>query len=62
MRSAMFLPPGPVAQQFFECHDELAVLMGPVGSAKTTTGLMRGVLRSFLQKPGPDGRRRAKGR
>ena len=61
MRADVFIPPGPVAQAFFECDDELAVLMGPVGSAKTTTGLMRGVLRSFLQKPGPDGRRRAKG-
>lgn len=53
-------PPGPVARAFYDTDAELAALMGPVGSGKTTVGLMRGVVRSYLQKPGPDGRRRAK--
>lgn len=36
------------------------MLMGPVGSGKTTVGLMRGVYRSFLQRPDQQGNRYAK--
>lgn len=53
-------PPGPVAAAFYETDAPLAVMMGPVGSGKTTVGLQRGVVRALYQRPGPDGRRRAK--
>jgi len=36
-------PPGPVSQDFFLCRDPISIMMGPVGSAKSTTGLMKGV-------------------
>lgn len=61
MSGPQWAPPGPVSAAFLECDDELCALMGPVGSGKTTVGLMRGVVRSYLQKPGPDGWRHAKG-
>ena len=41
-------PPGPVAAAFYETMVPIACLMGPVGSGKTTVGLQRGVLLSYL--------------
>ncbi len=43
-----FTPPGPVSQAFFEAMDPISVLMGPVGSAKTTTGLWKGIAMAHL--------------
>lgn len=63
MSQTVFVPPGPVARRFLEAPADAApfqVLMGPVGSAKTTTGLMRSVLTSYKLKPGRDGVRRAR--
>jgi len=60
MSATAWEPPGPISQAFLETDDDLALLMGPVGSGKTTVGLMRGVVRSYFQRPGADGIRRAK--
>jgi len=60
---ATFNPPGPVAQAYFEADmsDPFPLLMGPVGSAKTTTGLLRALLVSYMLKPSArDGVRRGK--
>lgn len=55
-----FTPPGPIAQAFFEAEDPIAVLMGPVASAKTTTGLWKGVAMSYLWPESAPGLRRVK--
>jgi hypothetical protein len=60
MTAALWEPPGPVAQAFLECEDPVALLMGPVGSGKTITGLMRAMVRSYLWPAAPDGIRRVK--
>ena len=39
--------PGPVAQEFVDSEAPIAVLMGPEGSGKTTSGILRGVVRSY---------------
>lgn len=47
----MMLPslkaPGPVAEAFVASDAPIAVLMGPEGSGKTTSGILRGVVRSY---------------
>jgi hypothetical protein len=58
--AATWQPPGPIGQAYTECEDALALLMGPVGSGKTTCGLMRGILQSYLWPRGPDGVRRVR--
>lgn len=60
MTAALWEPPGPIAQAFLECEDPIAALMGPVGSGKTTTGLMRALVRSYLWPAAPDGVRKVK--
>lgn len=58
----IFIPPGPVAQAFFEAGPmpPIQALMGPVGSGKTTTGLMRWLPMSYMLHPSSDGIRYAK--
>ena len=53
-------PPGPVAAAFYETMAPIACLMGPVGSGKTTVGLQRGVLLSYLWPEVEPGLRRVK--
>jgi hypothetical protein len=53
--------PGPVAEGFLDSRAFIVALMGPVGSAKTTTALMRLVAIAKEQAPSPkDGIRRFK--
>ena len=58
----IWTPPGPVAQAFFEAgtEDPFICIMGPVGSAKTTTALMRIMRLAFMLKPSRDGVRYGK--
>jgi hypothetical protein len=53
-------PPGPVAAAFLEAQDPIAVLMGPVGGGKTTVGLWKGVISSYLWPETEPGIRRVK--
>jgi len=40
--------PGPVAQAFVDSDAPIAALMGPEGSGKTTSGILKGLTTSFL--------------
>lgn len=40
--------PGPVAQAFIDAREPITVLMGPEGSGKTTSGILKGITASFL--------------
>lgn len=57
-----FQPPGPVAARFFEAGAiaPFQLIMGPVGSAKSSTGLMRNVVMTYDLKPSGNGIRYAK--
>lgn len=49
-----YQPPGPVSQAFYENFDNrVQMIMGPMGSAKTSTALMKFVLIAMRQKPSP---------
>lgn len=41
-------PPGPVSWAFYDNNDPISVLMGPIRGGKTTVGLQRGVMKSYL--------------
>jgi hypothetical protein len=56
-----FRAPGPISAAFLEAQDDIAVLWGPVGSGKTVTALMRGLVASYFVRPERDGVRRVKG-
>ncbi|MBR9970820.1 hypothetical protein [Magnetospirillum sulfuroxidans] len=58
-----WLPPGPVSSRFYAARDFLSVIMGPVGSAKTTTVLRKIMMLANYQDPSPvDAIRRSKWR
>jgi hypothetical protein len=40
--------PGPVAQAFVDSDAPIAVLMGPEGSGKTTSGILRGITKAYV--------------
>jgi hypothetical protein len=48
MNAPILRAPGPIAQAFVDTDVPIAVLMGPEGSAKTTSGILRGITRSYL--------------
>jgi hypothetical protein len=54
-------PVGPVAEAFVNDWRLLTAIMGPVGSAKTTTCIRKCLAATRLQNIGPDGVRRARG-
>ena len=55
------LPVGPVAKGFVESMAKIDIIMGPYGSAKTTSCLQKILLITMMQNPGPDGVRRSRG-
>lgn len=59
-RVISFEPPGPKARAFMESTADVRVLMGPVGSAKSSTAVMTILMLSALQPIGPDGKRRSR--
>lgn len=57
---ARYAPPGPKAAQWLNSTAPVSFLIGPVGSAKTTTGCMKGLQVTELQHPSTkDGVRKA---
>jgi len=48
-------PFGPIAWQFYNANNEFDLIMGPVGSGKTTAAAMRVMRHAYEQKPDPDG-------
>lgn len=54
-------PVGPVAKGFVESLSKIDIIMGPYGSAKTTSCLQKIILITMMQNPGPDGVRRSRG-
>lgn len=52
-KAHFFKPPGPVAQAFFDCRKERSMIMGPFGSAKTSTLINKIFTLSVIQKPSP---------
>lgn len=51
---------GPVGRAFVEDERIVTGIMGPYGSGKTTTCIQKIVRTTMLQRPGPDGVRRAR--
>ncbi len=51
--SITYQPPGPVSQAFYEDLSDVSMIMGPIGSAKTSTALMKFVLRAVAQRKSP---------
>lgn len=54
-------PVGPVAEAFVNDKRLISGIMGPVGSAKTTTCIRKCIYAALWQGPGPDGVYRARG-
>lgn len=55
------LPVGPVAKAFVEDRSRISLIMGPYGSAKTTSCLQKIIFITMMQQPGKDGVRRSRG-
>lgn len=56
-----FSPVGPVASAFVQDKRKITAIMGPYGSAKTTTCIQKIIHIALWQNPGPDGVRRSRG-
>lgn len=50
----------PTCRKFAMCNKRVRMLMGPFGSAKSSTCVMEVIRRAHEQKPGPDGIRRSR--
>ena len=59
MSETIYTPP-PTVAEMLECTARLMLIMGPVGSGKSTGSIMKLVKFAFEQKPGPDGKRRTR--
>lgn len=60
--SAMSMKPvGPIADRFVKDRAFIDIIMGPYGSAKTTSCFQRIIWIAMWQNPGPDGVRRSRG-
>jgi len=58
---SLFAPVGPVAEAFVMDERLITAIMGPYGSAKTTSCIRKAVMMTLWQTPGPDGVRRSRG-
>lgn len=56
-----WLPPGPVAQEYLHCSDPITMIMGPQGSGKTTTSVVKCAATSLRMPVCRDGVIRARG-
>lgn len=54
-------PPGPVAEGYLRCTDPITMIMGPQGSGKTTTSVIKCAYTSLMMPIGKDGVVRARG-
>lgn len=43
----VLVAPGPVAQAFVDADEPITVLMGPEGSGKTTSGILKGITKAY---------------
>jgi|688.fasta_scaffold01422_19 hypothetical protein len=59
--AAMMAPVGPIAEAFVNDWRKITGIMGPVGSAKTTSCIRKIITAALKQNPGPDGVRRVRG-
>jgi hypothetical protein len=59
--ASLMKPVGPKAEAFVWDKRLITGIMGPVGSAKTTTCIRKAIHAALWQNPGPDGVYRAKG-
>lgn len=59
-RGLTMRPVGPVAHAFRVDKSAVSIIMGPYGSAKTTTCFQKVINSAMWQPPGPDGVRRAR--
>lgn len=59
--ASLMKPVGPKAEAFVWDKRLITGIMGPVGSAKTTTCIRKSIHAALWQNPGPDGIYRAKG-
>lgn len=59
-RVLQYQPAGPTTKRFHESSAFVRGMMGPVGSGKTTAGIMECIIRAQLQAPSPDGIRRTR--
>lgn len=57
---SLMAPVGPVAEAFVHDQRMITAIMGPYGSAKTTSCIRKVVQSAFWQNPGPDGVRRVR--
>ena len=55
-----FSPAGPVARAFMQDDSFVRVLIGPIGSGKTSAAVVEILRRASMQRPGPDGVRRVR--
>lgn len=53
-------PAGPVIRRFMQSDAFVRILVGPLGSGKTTAAVIEILRRAALQAPGPDGVRRSR--
>lgn len=53
-----FRPAGPVAHAFMQDDSFVRILVGPLGSGKTSAAVVEVLRRAQMQRPGPDGVRR----
>lgn len=60
MSTINFVPAGPVAQAFMLDDSFVRLIVGPVGSGKTSACVTEVLRRSSMQAPGPDGVRRVR--
>lgn len=58
---SLMAPVGPVAEAFVNDDRLITAIMGPYGSAKTTSCIRKALLMTLWQSPGPDGVRRSRG-
>jgi hypothetical protein len=55
-----FKPAGPVARAWMQCDSFVKLLVGPLGSGKTSVAVVEILRRAQMQEPGPDGVRRVR--
>lgn len=56
-----FTPPGPIGQRYMMAEDPISLIMGPVGSGKTSTSVFKAAVQTLRMPVCRDGVVRAKG-